>query len=134
MRPEASPHKMLRFAFTGKQTPDHIFRRAQDIRAGQVVLPKGGRISPPHVAVLASVGCVQPSGGQAAEGGRYRQRRRTGSAGGTTGTVPDPELQRVATDGSARGHGDQGPRLRHREGCGDDIDAVLKTPWRKMMS
>jgi molybdopterin molybdotransferase len=46
--------------FTGEQTSDHIFRRAQDIKAGQVVLPKGGRIEPPHVAVLASVGCVRP--------------------------------------------------------------------------
>jgi molybdopterin molybdotransferase len=46
--------------FTGEQTPDHIFRRATDIRAGQVVLPKGGRVGPAHVAVLASVGCVPP--------------------------------------------------------------------------
>ncbi len=46
--------------FTGAQTPDHIFRRATDIRAGQVVLQKGDRISPPHVAMLASVGCVKP--------------------------------------------------------------------------
>ena len=46
--------------FTGKQTPDNIFRRAQDIRSGQVVLPKGSRIGPQHIAVLASVGHVQP--------------------------------------------------------------------------
>lgn len=46
--------------FTGKQTPDNIFRRAQDIRSGQVVLPRGSRIGPQHVAVLASVGYVQP--------------------------------------------------------------------------
>jgi molybdopterin molybdotransferase len=46
--------------FTGEQTSDHIFRRATDIRAGQVVLPNGGRISPQHAAVLASVGCVLP--------------------------------------------------------------------------
>ncbi len=46
--------------FTGDQTPDHIFRKATDIRAGQVVVQKGSRISPQHVAVLASVGCVQP--------------------------------------------------------------------------
>jgi molybdopterin molybdotransferase len=45
--------------FTGKQTPDHIFRRAQDIRAGQIVLAKGERIHPQHVAVLASVGCAE---------------------------------------------------------------------------
>ncbi|MCL5280348.1 MAG: molybdopterin molybdotransferase MoeA [Planctomycetes bacterium] len=46
--------------FTGEQTPDHVFRRATDIRAGQVVLPEGSRVGPPHVAVLASVGCVRP--------------------------------------------------------------------------
>ena len=43
-----------------RRTPDNIFRRATDIKAGQVVLRKGGRINPQHVAVLASVGCVQP--------------------------------------------------------------------------
>ncbi|MCX5645159.1 MAG: molybdopterin molybdotransferase MoeA [Phycisphaerae bacterium] len=46
--------------FTGEQTPDNIFRKAMDIKAGQVVLQKSGRISPQHIAVLASVGCVQP--------------------------------------------------------------------------
>jgi molybdopterin molybdotransferase len=46
--------------FTGEQTPDNIFRKAMDIKAGQVVLQKGGRISPQHIAVLASVGHVQP--------------------------------------------------------------------------
>ena len=45
--------------FTGEQTPDNIFRRAQDIRSGQVVLPRGSRIGPQHVAVLASVGHVR---------------------------------------------------------------------------
>jgi molybdopterin molybdotransferase len=46
--------------FTGEHTTDNIFRKAQDIRAGQAVLEKGGRIGPQHVAVLASVGCVRP--------------------------------------------------------------------------
>ena len=46
--------------FTGKQTPDNIFRKAQDITTGQVVLAKGSRIGPQHIAVLASVGCVRP--------------------------------------------------------------------------
>ncbi len=46
--------------FTGAQTPDNIFGRAADIRAGQVVLPKGEWINPQHVAVLASVGCARP--------------------------------------------------------------------------
>lgn len=46
--------------FTGEQTPDNIFPRAQDIRSGQVVLPRGSRIGPQHIAVLASVGHVRP--------------------------------------------------------------------------
>ena len=46
--------------FTGEQTPDNIFRKAMDIKAGQVVLTKGGRIGAQHIAVLASVGHVQP--------------------------------------------------------------------------
>ncbi len=55
---EAAGEGVIRF--TGNETPDHIFRRARDMRAGQVVLQKGNRVSPPCVAVLASVGCAQP--------------------------------------------------------------------------
>ena len=93
----------MRFRFTGAQTPDNIFRKATDIQAGQMVLQKGGRISPPHIAVLASVGHVQPLVAKRPQGGRYRQRRRTGRADGTTGTGPDQELQRFSTDRSACG-------------------------------
>lgn len=46
--------------FTGGQTPDHISRKAQDVESGQIVLRKGECIRPPHVGVLASVGCVRP--------------------------------------------------------------------------
>ena len=46
--------------FTGKDTRDNICIRAEDIRAGDVVLRKGGRITPAHMAALASVGCVRP--------------------------------------------------------------------------
>jgi molybdopterin molybdotransferase len=46
--------------FMGTQTPDHISRQAQDIHCGQVVMQKGTCIHAPHVAVLASVGCVRP--------------------------------------------------------------------------
>ncbi len=45
--------------FRGKHTPDNIFRRAQDIRAGQVVLAKGEKIGPQHMAVLASIGYAE---------------------------------------------------------------------------
>ncbi|UCD51630.1 MAG: molybdopterin molybdotransferase MoeA [Phycisphaerales bacterium] len=46
--------------FTGEQTFDRICRKAEEIRAGQVVLPRGERICPPHIAVLAAVGCAAP--------------------------------------------------------------------------
>ena len=46
--------------FTGSRTPDHISQKAQDMRSGQIVLRKGTFIRPPHVAMLASVGCVRP--------------------------------------------------------------------------
>ncbi len=46
--------------FTDEPVCDYICPRAQDIRAGQAVLEKGCRIGPPHLAVLASVGCVKP--------------------------------------------------------------------------
>jgi molybdopterin molybdotransferase len=46
--------------FRGQRTPDNICRRAEDIETGQVVLEKGSRIRPQHIAVLASVGQVRP--------------------------------------------------------------------------
>jgi molybdopterin molybdotransferase len=46
--------------FTGGQTRDNICRRAEDIRRGQIVLRKGSRMGPQEIAVLASVGHVQP--------------------------------------------------------------------------
>lgn len=46
--------------FAGGQTGDNISRRATFIHAGQVVLHKGSRLGPAHIAILASVGHVQP--------------------------------------------------------------------------
>jgi len=46
--------------FTGASTPDHICRKSEDIRLGEVVLRKGTRLGPHHIAVLATVGCVRP--------------------------------------------------------------------------
>jgi molybdopterin molybdotransferase len=46
--------------FTGKHTADNICLRAEDIKSGQVILCKGARIQPEHIAVLATVGCVEP--------------------------------------------------------------------------
>ena len=46
--------------FRGKQTPDNICRKGMDIKIGEVVLKKGARIRPQHIAVAASVGLIQP--------------------------------------------------------------------------
>jgi molybdopterin molybdotransferase len=46
--------------FVGEDTRDNICLKGEDIKEGQVVLPKGTRIRPQHIAVLASVGCAQP--------------------------------------------------------------------------
>jgi len=46
--------------FVGEKTDDHIRPQGEDIRVGQVVLLKGTRIKPQHIAVLASVGHVRP--------------------------------------------------------------------------
>jgi molybdopterin molybdotransferase len=49
-----------RIRFTGEQTPDHICRKAEDVKAGRVVLERGTLLGPQHIAVLASVGQVEP--------------------------------------------------------------------------
>ncbi|UCE49846.1 MAG: molybdopterin molybdotransferase MoeA [Phycisphaerales bacterium] len=46
--------------FTGNQTRDNIRPRGEDIRAGKVILRRGIRIRPQHIAVLATVGCTRP--------------------------------------------------------------------------
>ena len=46
--------------FVGENTSDNICQKGEDIKAGEVVLFKGTRIRPQHIAVLASVGCAQP--------------------------------------------------------------------------
>jgi molybdopterin molybdotransferase len=46
--------------FIGEKTSDNICRKAEDIRAGDVVLQKGIKLKPQHIAVLASVGNTQP--------------------------------------------------------------------------
>ena len=46
--------------FTGQETRDNICVKAEDIKAGDVVLRKAERITPAHVALLASVGCARP--------------------------------------------------------------------------
>ena len=46
--------------FVGKGSADNICRKGEDIRKGDTVLRTGERITPPHIAVMASVGCVAP--------------------------------------------------------------------------
>jgi molybdopterin molybdotransferase len=46
--------------FVGEDTADNICIQGEDIKAGEVVLPKFTRIRPQHIAVLASVGCTRP--------------------------------------------------------------------------
>ena len=46
--------------FTGQRTADNICYKGEDIRAGQVVLPKGTLLKPHHIAILASVGHARP--------------------------------------------------------------------------
>ncbi len=46
--------------FAGRQTANNICLKGEDVKAGEVVLQKGSRIRPQHIAVLASVGCTQP--------------------------------------------------------------------------
>lgn len=45
---------------TVKETAANICRRAEDIRSGDAVLKKGAVVSPAAVAMLATVGCVEP--------------------------------------------------------------------------
>lgn len=46
--------------FTGKETASNICFKAEDIRAGDVVLHRGTLIRPQHIATLAAVGCANP--------------------------------------------------------------------------
>jgi len=57
---QTEPADEGRIRFTGGPTPDNISRKAVDVRRGQVVLQRGSRVGPPHVAVMASVGYIRP--------------------------------------------------------------------------
>ena len=46
--------------FVGKTTEHNIRQKAEDIKAGGIVLHKGTLLKPQHIAVLASVGHVHP--------------------------------------------------------------------------
>jgi molybdopterin molybdotransferase len=46
--------------FTAKGTESNICAKAEDIKAGQIVLSKGTVIKPQHIATLAATGCANP--------------------------------------------------------------------------
>lgn len=46
--------------FAGKETANNICFKAEDIKAGDVVLRRGTLIRPQHIATLAAVGCANP--------------------------------------------------------------------------
>lgn len=46
--------------FTGKDTKNNIAYLGEDIRKGEVVIQKGSRIKPQHIAIMASVGWIEP--------------------------------------------------------------------------
>jgi molybdopterin molybdotransferase len=111
--------------FTGETTRDNICPRAEDIRAGDVVLRAGRRITPAHVAVLAVVGCVRPL---------VRQKVRigviaTGDEIVEPGESPSPSQIRNSNGcqlvAQAAGMG-AAPRYYGIAGdCEDAIDAIL---------
>ncbi|MHC4664765.1 MAG: molybdopterin molybdotransferase MoeA [Planctomycetota bacterium] len=50
-----------RIRFVGEKTADNICIRGEDVKAGATVLRRGTLLRAQHIAVLASVGCVEPA-------------------------------------------------------------------------
>ncbi len=46
--------------FVGEETADNICQKGEDIKTGDIVLRRGTRLQPQHIAVLAAVGKAQP--------------------------------------------------------------------------
>lgn len=53
----AESEGMVRFSRRGR---DHVRRRGEDARAGDVLVAEGTRLGPGAIALLASVGCIRP--------------------------------------------------------------------------
>ncbi len=49
-----------RIRFTGKKSSPNIIRQGEEIKKGQVVLQKGERLLPQHLAILATTGSTNP--------------------------------------------------------------------------
>lgn len=60
MQEHTEPAAPGRVRFTGKSTEANICRRAEDLAKGDIVLRRGDRIAPAHIAVLASMGVTRP--------------------------------------------------------------------------
>ena len=46
--------------FTGTKTNSNICLKGEDLKAGDLVLSSGTMLKPQHIAILASVGCINP--------------------------------------------------------------------------
>jgi molybdopterin molybdotransferase len=57
---DTSEQPGMRIAFTKDRTAKNICHRGEDVRKGEVVLARGLQVGPAHIAVLASVGAVNP--------------------------------------------------------------------------
>lgn len=80
--------------FTTESTPDNYCVKGEDIREGDLVLRTGALLGPQHLAMLASVGCVQP---------RVSRRPRVGiMATGDELVEPNvrPETSQIRTSNS----------------------------------
>jgi len=55
---EKTGKKTIRF--TGNKTNNNICYKGEDVNKGQIVLQKGELVKAQHIAVMASVGCVEP--------------------------------------------------------------------------
>ncbi|PKP20012.1 MAG: molybdopterin molybdenumtransferase MoeA [Bacteroidetes bacterium HGW-Bacteroidetes-21] len=49
-----------KMTFTGSQTSDNFARFGEDLKEGDLIIPKNTYIEPQHIAVMATVGCTQP--------------------------------------------------------------------------
>ncbi len=47
--------------FTGEKTGTNICLKGEDIKIGELIIPKGTRLAPQHIACLAAVGAVNPA-------------------------------------------------------------------------
>jgi molybdopterin molybdotransferase len=49
-----------KICYTKSDTNDNIIYKNEDVKSGDIVLKKGTKIKPQHIAMLATVGCIRP--------------------------------------------------------------------------